>query len=250
MSEPRSENVQIPRAALLALVLGLVLCLMLVAFLLGRQSAPPPPAPPPPASSPRAESSVPVESSNQLQVADVPTPAPEAPPVAPPPPPVAAPPPPPVAAPAPAPEAAPAPPAVAAPHPRPKPRVSAVQQYLSRIDAVMASTGDLGDPTQFATGVLGKGASGDATGFDSLLAKTRKAQADLAKIHPPAGCKEHYALTQAQLAGSITLLEGVKRATMSMDTAGLPALAAQGQAMQAKAERLQVLTDRLRQSGT
>jgi hypothetical protein len=122
-------------------------------------------------------------------------------------------------------------------------------QYLNRIDSIMASTGELGDPTEFATGLLGQAAAGDASGFDDLLAKTRKARARLAGIQPPGSCMEHYRLTMRELSDSITLLKAVKRAIISMDSASLPELAIRGQALQSRVERLQALTRRLREHG-
>ena len=219
------------------------------AFLLGRQSAPA--APPTRAvaveSTPEAPShSVP------LQVSAAPVqPAPAPPPVyVPPPAPLAA---PPVVVP---PVVAPAPPPVAiAPPPPPPPApviatpsgpTPAVKAYFARIDKIMAETEAIGDQNAFATQVLQQGMNGKTEGFDSLIASTRKANAALRAITPPPNCREHYQLLVKQSQASLQLLEKVKNATVSLDTGALTALGAEGQGMQADANRLKQLDEQLR----
>ncbi len=278
-----SSKIEISRNTLLGMVGGMGVCLLVVAFMLGRQSAP---------------VAVPVVAATRTEVAatvsESPSPSPiaiteVAPPPVPPPAPVSAPAPvapsEPAAAPPPAPQPqpAPAPVVVEAPslpvsqvpeghsqrvvrsnftaaqshsspvshsHPAQPPASNAeraqVQQYLARVDAIMASTGDIGDPNKFATGILSQGANGDASGFDDLLGKTRKARQDLNQVSPPAACREHYHLLTSQLDGSLALLQQVKSATMSMNTSSLPALSAQGQKMQAEADRLAQLNTQIR----
>ena len=132
--------------------------------------------------------------------------------------------------------------------PKEPPRVHNVEvvNYLRQVDGLLSGTGDMGDPTEFATTMLGQAAQGDTSGFDDLLSKLRDARSRLTKIHPPEPCKEHYRLLDAQMRGSQTLLEALKKSMVTMDTSSLTGLAAQGQTMQTQAKRLETLTAQLK----
>lgn len=110
----------------------------------------------------------------------------------------------------------------------------------------MAETEAIGDQNAFATQVLQQGMNGKTEGFDSLIASTRKANAALRAITPPPNCREHYQLLVKQSQASLQLLEKVKNATVSLDTGALTALGAEGQGMQADANRLKQLDEQLR----
>ena len=151
--------------------------------------------------------------------------------------------------PVPAPVAAPAPPPVPPPAPAPVAAAGpsqAVQNYFAKIDKIMAETESIGDQNAFATQVLQQGMNGKTEGFDNLIASTRKAATALRSITPPPNCKEHYSLLIKQTEASLRLLEKVKSATVSLDTGALTALGAEGQGMQADANRLKQLDEQLR----
>ena len=240
------DQVQISKSTLGWLVGALVMCMVALAFLLGRQSVTPVVAPP--------------------SVAAV-APAPVAPPLAPPPVEVA-----PVAAvavaPAPAPAPAPAvvpvappPPVAVAPvvvapvaHPAPpvKPKyppaeAAQIRKYLQQVETITAGTQDLGNPSEFANDLLNQSLLGDTSGIDSLISQARHSQNALAQIHPPAPCKEHHHLLSQQLNSSLQMLGQLKKALATSDTSGLAGLAGQGSAMQAQAQRLQRLTAELKE---
>jgi hypothetical protein len=122
-----------------------------------------------------------------------------------------------------------------------------VQAYLAQVDALTAGSQDMGgDLNSFATKLLGQMSAGDTSGFDDLIQSARQAQSGLAKIHPPAVCKEHYQLLSTQMSASVHLLEQVKKASANMDTAALTSLATLGQKMEGAARHLEELTNRLR----
>ena len=110
----------------------------------------------------------------------------------------------------------------------------------------MAGTQDIGDQNAFATQLLQQSMNGKTEGFDSLIASTRKTAQALRSISPPPNCREHYQLLLRQTDKSLSLLEKVKRATVSMDTNELTALGAEGQSMQMEANRLKQLDEQLR----
>ena len=124
---------------------------------------------------------------------------------------------------------------------------AATAKYFAKIDEAMRDTAAMGDTNQFATEILQQGMNGNTEGFDSLIQSTRKAQVTLQNSQPPPACQEHYTLLKAQLEQSISLLNRVKAATVSLDSAALASLAGEGRGMQAEADRFKALDERLRQ---
>ena len=267
-----NSRVEIPKSLLFGMGGALVVCMLALAFLLGRSSAPPAPVAAATVAPVRVNLDAPAvpEPAAQAQLS-VTTAAPP-----PPPPPVQQdnppePPAPPQEAPQPATvDPAAAPPAPAAPvriappvRPRPvaaapaakAPRTSggipageraAIGRYLNQVNQVTAQTGDLGDPNQIANEVLQQSVNGDNSGINNLISKARAAQAQLRAITPPPAAKEHYQLLVKTTQTSVGLLEQLKKATSGGDMSGLTGISAQGQSMQGDATRLQELTQELK----
>ena len=128
----------------------------------------------------------------------------------------------------------------------PAPADPKIAGYFANIDEALRDTASMGDSNQLATEILQQGMNGDTKGFDDLLESTRKAQSALARIHPPPACREHYKLLRRQLEQSIDLLGRVKKATVSLDSGALTSLASEGRALQAEADRFKALDTRLR----
>lgn len=121
-----------------------------------------------------------------------------------------------------------------------------MKAYFAKIDKIMAQTEAIGDANAFATQVLQQGMNGKTEGFDNLISSTRKAAQALRSISPPSNCREHYQLLVKQTEQSLSLLEKVKKATVNLDTGELTSLGAEGQTMQADANRLKQLDEQLR----
>jgi hypothetical protein len=124
----------------------------------------------------------------------------------------------------------------------------AVRRYLAQVDKVMAGTQSLGDANAFATELLQQSMQGDSSGFDHLLETSQAALRDLQAIKPPASCKEHHTLMVRQVRDGIALLSKVGSATTSLDTTSLSSLALQGKDMQSDIARFQELDRQLRSS--
>ncbi|MBT9584190.1 hypothetical protein IV102_12685 [bacterium] len=124
---------------------------------------------------------------------------------------------------------------------------AATAKYFAKIDEAMRDTAAMGDTNQFATEILQQGMNGNTEGFDNLIESTRRAQVALQNIQPPPICQEHYTLLKAQLEQSISLLNRVKSATVSLDSTALTSLAGEGRGMQAEADRFKALDEGLRQ---
>ena len=234
--ETVAEDVRIPKGWLVSLVIALVLSLLVVAYLLGRQSVEPPTAQSTPAVDRAlvvAGSTKPVEATEQslsarldriedrvdrtsvrLQTTDR------------------------------SPESVGSEPSP--PDRIPDPDAEKKRAYFLQVDAILQNTASIDDPNQFATKFLQQAMSGDTSGFDSLLATTREARTSLQSVTPPPSCKEHHTMLMGQLSQSAVLLNEVYQAIQSNDTSKLSAVAARGQSMQADTERFKQLDLSLR----
>ena len=258
MSERPPDTVAVPKSVLLLLILVLMISLMLLSFLIGRQSAPATVVVTPVTPTTKARS----EDPDRLSLRVGPPPVQRAP--EPPPEPVAE-----------APEVVAAPQAVAVTRPKPRPRpvkvearpviaepvapprvttppadAAKIRQYLADVDAITAQSGELGDPTEFATGLLHQSMMGDTSGFDQLLHQVKSSQAKLAKVSVPSACQEHHRLATSQLKGSLELLQDLKQAMVTSDSMALAALSAKGQSMQSEAQKLQRITRELKEKSS
>ena len=266
--ETVAEDVRIPKGWLVSLVIALVLSLLVVAYLLGRQSVEQPVAQPTPAvdrASVVVGGTKAVETSEQslsarldriesrvdrtsvrLQTTDrsptmaapessdplPPTGEPEA-----------------VRQPEPtkterSPEAVSSEPPL--PERVPDPEAEKKRAYFRQVDAILQNTAAMDDPNQFATKFLQQAMSGDTSGFNSLLTTTRQAKTSLQSVTPPPSCKEHHTRLLSQLSQSVALLDDVYQAIQSNDTSKLSSVAARGQSMQAETEKFKQLDRSLR----
>lgn len=271
-----NSKVEIPKSLLAALGGGLILCMLALAFLLGRSSNAPAPAPvaqanpaapvrvdlneaQPPVreaqvaaapvtgmAPPPPPPAAPAQQVPAVQQDNPPAPPPEQPVAAAPPPPPPPPPRRPAAPPRPARPAAAAPAAQAPASGVPAGERAAISRYLSQVSAVTAQTGDLGDPNQMANTVLQQSVNGDNSGLNDLSSKSRAALAQLRAIVPPPVAKEHYQLLIKTTQASAALVDQLAKATSSGDMGALTAISAKGQAMQADATRLQQLEQDLK----
>lgn len=228
--------VQIPRSLLVLLVLGMVTSWLVLAFLLGRMTAGGPGslaqgvrAEAPPSTSPPPGPQGAAPSSRELEVGDPPVPTRSP------------------AGQASLPQTSPPPPPLKRFEPAEAERV---RQYLQSIQEIVASTEEVGNPSDFATDLLTQSMLGDTSGFDRLLSQARACQAQLAGIRPPASCKEHHRLLVTQMNSSVALLQHLKKALDSSDSTALAGLASQGTRLQGQMRRLQRLGEELRQRST
>lgn len=122
-----------------------------------------------------------------------------------------------------------------------------IRNYLAEVEAITAGTEALGDPTEFASGLLNEAMLGQTGGIDNLIAQAGQARQRLAQIQPPPECAEHHKLMSQQLGSSYSMLQKLKTALVTSDTEALTSLASQGRGMQTQANRLQQVTEKLKQ---
>lgn len=223
-----SNGVQISRPLLAALCAALLVLVIVVAFLLGRQSGTPPavatlsPAPPP-----LAVSQAPADKSLstrldaiEKRVDDVKK------------------------------RGGSTDRRVTLTHPASTPKggtaASSARAYFQQVDAIVGGSSAIANPKPIVARLLEQAVSGSPAEFDRLYEKTSQARADLEAVQPPAGCAEHHRLLLRQLSDAVALLDEVRRATESGDTRELAALSARGEQMQGEATRLRDVDRSLR----
>ena len=224
----------LPRWVLGLLVGGLAACLLAVAFLVGRVTAPPPPAAA--ASAEVAEGAAPTVSGETTRP-DLPAPAgaPEA--IGDVPPPVVS-----EGGEAPGHSLAPAPSASG------EPDRAAVAAYFARMDVVAAQVTAAQDPQALARTILDQTLSGNMSGFEDLIATQRGLQARMAEVLPPGSCREHHQRSLRLVGRAIALLERTRDAVAGKNTSDLAGVATEGQAIEEEARATDALANDLRRA--
>ena len=205
-SGARTSTVAVPRALLHALSGTLLVTLLAVAFLLGREAgrtetaAPEPLAEAPPAlvepaaARRSAAPSRPRAAAPPRPPRDDPEPAPPSPPTTPPAP-----------TPAPSPAASAAEPAVD-PHER-----AAVVRYFEEFDEIAGSSAGAGDPETMAMALLSQATGGDWSRFDELGDTQRSMLRRLRGLRVPSVCRDYHRKMVTLLEASATLLDNVRQ---------------------------------------
>ena len=126
-----------------------------------------------------------------------------------------------------------------------RPTIAAYFTQIEHIDDLGA-----GDPQAFATSMLQSVSSGDFSGFDDLVARSKSQRERLRSLTPPRACLEHHRLALALSGDSVAMLERLKAALAKGDTAALMTMAAEGQALETQANQLKSMGEAIkRQAG-
>lgn len=115
---------------------------------------------------------------------------------------------------------------------------SAVAAYFLRMDGFHAQSG-AGDPKTFAMGLIKAGLEGSTAGFDQLIADTRRMEEQIRRVTPPPCCVDYHEANLAALAESRKILDEMKRSFAKRDFSGLSAVAQKAGTLQSKAQALQ-----------
>ena len=119
--------------------------------------------------------------------------------------------------------------------------IAAYFVQLERIEDVGA-----GDPQAFAASMLQSVSSGDFSGFDDLLTKSRLQQERLRRVATPQACREHHGLALALSADSVSMLERIKAALMRGDSTALITIASEGRTLEEQANRLKSMGEAIK----
>lgn len=122
-----------------------------------------------------------------------------------------------------------------------------VAEYFQQVDVIRSNTG-AGDPNTFAMDMIKAGMGGATSGFDQLIADTDRMTKEMEAVAPPLSCVGYHRASLESLAEARGMLESMKGAISTKDVQSLGAIAQQAAVLQAKAKALQELQDRIRAS--
>ena len=239
MARPASTTVALPRWVVALLVAACAVCLVAVAFLLGRVTAPVQPA----AATDAGVAASPAPTGPGASAPDdrpAPAGSPEASPDA---------------RPSRVPEQAEAggqglaPASAAGSGPPAGGRdAAAVAAYFTRMDAVAAQVKATQDPEALARNILDQTLSGNMSGFEELITTQRALQARMAEVLPPAPCREHHQRSLRLIGRAIALLERTRDAVAGKNPSDLASVATEGHAIEEEARATDALANDLRRA--
>jgi hypothetical protein len=129
-----------------------------------------------------------------------------------------------------------------------RPDTAAVATYFRQMDAVAAEAKASQDPQALARSVLDQTLSGNMGAIDDLIATQRSLETRLGQIVPPPACREHHQRSIRLFGRAITLLERTRDAMSGQGTSDLASVAAEGRAIEAEARALDALANDLRRA--
>lgn len=123
----------------------------------------------------------------------------------------------------------------------------AVNAYFKRMQLVQSASG-AGDPNAFAMGMIKAGLGGSTAGFERLAADSERMEQELKSIVPPPGCERYHQVTLESLVESRELLDRMKTAIVARDIPGLKQISQDAAELQSRADELAVLEKQIRAS--
>lgn len=120
----------------------------------------------------------------------------------------------------------------------------AIAEYFAQIERI--EDVGAGDPQAFATSMLQSVTSGDFSGFDDLLATARAQRQKLEEMSIPQICRDHHQLAMVLSGDSVEMLERLKTALMKGDATALMSMAAEGQTLEAQANKLKAMGEAIK----
>ena len=119
-----------------------------------------------------------------------------------------------------------------------------VRSYFQEVDLIQSEAG-AGDPNAFAMDLIKGGLGGATSGFDQLIEDTRVMEQAMQDVTPPASCESYHQASIDALVESREMIERMKRAIVGRDIGELNAIALQSKALQRKAQALKEMRQRI-----
>jgi hypothetical protein len=120
---------------------------------------------------------------------------------------------------------------------RPSPQEMSVEAYFQEVDLIHSEEG-AGDPNAFAMDLIKGGLGGATSGFDQLIADTKQMEREMQSLTPPATCEAYHEASIEALVESRDMIERMKRAIVGRDLEQLNAIALQSKVLQKKAQAM------------
>lgn len=126
----------------------------------------------------------------------------------------------------------------------PSERASAVSDYFLQMDVIRSEAG-AGDPNAFAMDLIKTAMSGSTSGFDQLIADTKRMEQEARQVTPPPSCEGYHQASLDALVESEAVLEAMKSAIAGRDIGQLTSIARQAEALQDKAKAVQEMREQI-----
>lgn len=124
------------------------------------------------------------------------------------------------------------------------PRGLSVGAYFQEVDLIRSEEG-AGDPNAFAMDLIKGGLGGATSGFDQLIDDTKLMEQEMRGVTAPASCERYHAASIDALVESREMIERMKRAIVGRDIDELNAIALQSKALQRKAQALKEMRQQI-----
>lgn len=122
---------------------------------------------------------------------------------------------------------------------------SSTADYFRQMDAIRAGQ-EVGDPNAFAMGLVKAAFSGSTEGIDALVSDTVEIERQMQAITPPPSAARYHQASLDALAQGRALLEDLQGAIKTQDVQALTGVAGRATALQATAQELERLEKQLR----
>jgi len=126
------------------------------------------------------------------------------------------------------------------------PQAAAVAAYFAEIEAHEQQAKYWSNPQELAMTLVGQGVQGDTSGFDQLLETHRSAQRQIESMTVPPPCQEHHRRTVAVLNQALALLEKLQRGLASGGLEGLLSLSGEARQLEAETREIDALAAELK----
>lgn len=124
----------------------------------------------------------------------------------------------------------------------------AVDRYFREIEAIDVGRGSVADdPEAMAMAILSQATSGDTSVFDELADNQRAALRRLRAIRAPNPCREHHRQSITLLEQSVRLLDRVKRGLADGNIGALSELSSEAERLKREAEQVESLVAGIKQ---
>ncbi len=121
---------------------------------------------------------------------------------------------------------------------------SDVASYFARVDTIRSSSATV-DPNAFAMDLIKATMKGSTEGFDELIDDTKRMRTEMAAIEAPPECEAYHRESLAALDESQAILETMKTAIQRGDMGALTRVTQQASGLQARADTLEALRSQI-----
>ena len=122
----------------------------------------------------------------------------------------------------------------------------ATERYLRDVEYALMSGKYWGSPDALAQTLISEMTTGQTGGLTTLRESNAAVLARLEAISPPAGCEAHHRETVATVAASVEMLAAWESMLQQGDLAGFASITGDAEALKARAERVEAMTEALR----